>query len=307
MQRLWIAFLLVVGLAVGEFWVGQWSHSLALQAESGHMVADSLAIALALLAAWVARRPASSQATFGFRRVEILAALANGVGLLVVAAMIAGEALEQLQTPPEAILSQPVLITAAIGLGLNSLNAVLLHEHSHDDLNLRAAFLHMVADACSAVGVLFAAIAVWAWGWLWMDGVVSFLVAGLIAVGAVPLIRQSLNILLERAPAHLDSEEIRARLAQVEGVQQVKSLRLWTVAPGQVTLMAWVEADGKWSLMRDRLLQKLQTALREDFGIQDAVVQITAAPPVAALTLPQNQILELIQAASDPTSNQASN
>lgn len=199
-RLLWTALVLVGSFSLGELVVGFWSHSLALLADSGHMISDSLALVLALLATWIARFT-SNKASFGYRRVEILSALANGIGLVAIAVWIAWEAITRLQSPPTDILSLPMLITASVGLGVNSVNALLLHDSSHHDLNIRAAFLHMVADAISSVGVILAAIAVWVMHWLWADGVISLFVSGLIVLGAIPLIVQSLNTLLENPPA----------------------------------------------------------------------------------------------------------
>ena len=196
-RLLWTALVLVGCFSVLELAVGFWSHSLALLADSGHMISDSLALGIALLATWSARFTTSDKSTSGYRRVEILSALANGIGLVAIAVWIAWEAITRLQSPPTDILSLPMLITAGIGLGVNGVNALLLHPSSHHDLNLRGAFLHMIADAISSVGVILAAIAVWLMQWLWADGVISLFVSALIVLGAVPLIVQSLNTLLK--------------------------------------------------------------------------------------------------------------
>ena len=192
--RLLLTVLGLVLLFAGvECAVGFFSHSLALQAEAGHMVADGLALGLALGAAWLTRRAALGTAS---RQLETIAALANGLGLVAIALGVGWEAVERLQSPPSEILSVPMMVTAGFGLGINSLNAALLHDSSHQDLNLRGAFLHVIADAVSSVGVIVAAIAVWALDWLWADGAVSLLVSVLILVGAVPLIRESSAALL---------------------------------------------------------------------------------------------------------------
>ena len=281
-RLLWVALLLISGFAIAELAVGWFSHSLALLAESGHMISDALALGLALLATWIARFPASNQATFGYRRVEILAAFANGIGLAIVSVWIGWEAIARLQAPPDQILSLPMLITAIVGLGVNSLNAFLLHDNSHDDLNLRGAFLHMVADAVSSVGVIVAAIAVWRFQWNWADGAISLGVAVLIGVSAIPLIRQSLQILLEKTPSHLDLAQIQAHLGSFAGVETVERLRVWSIALGQEALTAQITVDLKDGLERDRLLRQIQTSLEQEFGIRETFVQM-AAPGVGAI------------------------
>lgn len=188
------ALILICSFAITEFGVGLFSHSLALLADSEHLASDCLALVLALVATWISQRR-SDHAMPGAGRIEVLAALVNGVGLVAIAFWIAWEAIVRLQAPPVEILSLPMLATATVGLGVNSVNILLLHKDSHDDLNLKGAFLHIVADAASSVGVIVAAIAVWARHWLWADGVISLLVSGLIIISAMPLIIQSFKAL----------------------------------------------------------------------------------------------------------------
>lgn len=276
--KLGAALALVCGFAIVELLVGLHSHSLALLADSGHLVSDSLVLGLALLAGWISRFPPSQGASFGYRRVEILVALVNGLGLVTVALWIAWEAIDRLQSPPVEILSLPMLIMATVGLGVNSLTAGLLHNHSHNDLNLRAAFLHVVADAFSSVGVILAAAAVNWLHWLWADSVVSLLVAGVVIAGAIPLIGQSLNILLERSPGYLSIEQIQMHLAGVMGVTAVSGLKVWSIAPGQEMLCAHLTVDLDTGKERDRLLAQIQASLYQEFGIQEAVLQMTSPP-----------------------------
>ncbi|MFQ3637563.1 MAG: cation diffusion facilitator family transporter [Cyanobacteriota bacterium] len=293
-QLLWVALGLIGGFSIVELAVSLSSHSLALLAEAGHMLSDVAALALALLATWIAGWPPSAAAPFGYRRVEILAALANGLGLVAIALWVGWEAIERLQHPGAEILGLPMLITAVVGLGVNLLNAALLHDHSHHDLNLKGAFLHMVSDAIGSLGVILAAIAVWAFGWAWADGAISLLVAALILTGAVPLIRQSLNILLEKAPAHPDPAAVQAHLLESEGVQAVETLRLWAIAPGQIALTAHLSVNSQDGMERDRLLQTLQSSLLAAFGITDITLQLTAPQPKPPVSLSMPPNLELV-------------
>jgi cobalt-zinc-cadmium efflux system protein len=287
-RLLGVALTLILGFAVGAYLVGRMSHSLALVAESGHMLSDAVALGLALVATWVARWPASSRAPFGYRRVEILAALVNAVGLVAIALWVGWEAIQRLRTPAaDEILGLPMLVTAGIGFGINSLNAALLHNHSHSDLNLKGAFLHMVADALSSVGVVVAAIAIWTFGWNWADGTVSLLVAGLILAGAVPLVRQSLEVLLEKTPSHLDPEAIKAHLLQFEGVLRVDELRVWAIAPHQEMLAAQLRVNIPDGAGRDQLLESLKISLHETYGLHDIFLQLSAQPKPMNLSQPQ--------------------
>lgn len=276
-RSLWVVFFLLSGLSLAELLVGLSSHSLALLADGGHMVADELAIAMALLATWLGQLPASERAPFGYRRVEILAALVNGGILVAIALWIGWEAVQRLPHPPEEIASQPMLIVALVGLGVNSLNAWLLHRGSEHDLNVRAVFLHVLADAVSSLGVVLAAIAVWLEGWRWVDSAISLGVSGLILAGAVPLIARSLTILLEQAPNPQRVAAVRSFLATFEAISTVKALRLWTIATGLEVLCLDLEVELPDAQQRDLLLRQLQTHLKEKFGIQEVMVQMTAA------------------------------
>lgn len=194
--RLLVTALILIGsFSLAELAVGLFSHSLALLADSGHMASDCFAFVLALMATWMAEKRRASNSAPGNHWVEVVAALVNGVGLVAIAFWIGWEAIVRLQSPPVEILSLPMLATASVGLGVNTINIVLLHKDSHHDLNLRGAFLHVLADAASSVGVILAAIAVWTLHWLWADGVISLLVSGLIIISATSLIVQSLKML----------------------------------------------------------------------------------------------------------------
>lgn len=192
-RQLTIALLLIGAFAVAELVVGFMSHSLALVAESGHMASDSLALGLALLATWITRslgtRSSNSQ-------LETGAALINSIALVLLAFWIGWEAIEHLQTPPTHIDSVPMLFTACLGAAVNGMNVALLHRGSDHDLNLKAAFLHVLADTVSSIGVVIAAISIATLNWLWADGAISLLVAGLIFASAVPLVIESVKAFL---------------------------------------------------------------------------------------------------------------
>lgn len=183
-----MALVLVSCFSAAELWVGAHSNSLALLADAGHMVSDVFAIALALWTAYQAQRANSERLS---ERLNAVSALVNGGLLLLVSGWLGWEALAELRSPPTEILSGPVAITAAVGLCVNGLNAYLLHAHAQDNLNLRGAFLHMLADAGSCLGVLIAALLIAQFGWYWTDGVVGLAIALLISTSALPLIRQS--------------------------------------------------------------------------------------------------------------------
>jgi cobalt-zinc-cadmium efflux system protein len=286
---------------IAELGIGLWSHSLALLADAGHLVWDVAALGLTLLASWLAQRPAAPQATFGYRRVEILAALVNGLSLLAIALLIAWEAVARFQSP-EPISGLPMLIGAAVGLAVNSLNVTLLHQHSYDDLNLRGAFLHVVADAASSVGVILAALAVYFLNWLWIDAGASLLVAGLTGLSAIPLIRESLEILMEYAPGSIDPAEVAATLKSFNAVERVEKLHIWTITSGQLMLCADLSVKSLSAEERDRLLKQLQTHLNQEFGISESILQLTSrdyTEPVALHPLFTRNLVSLLSRQHD--------
>lgn len=303
-RRLWLAFVLLLLFAAGECWAGWLSHSLALQAEAGHMVADCGAIALALFAAWLAQR--SHQRLMGGYRIEVLAALVNGIGLLVVGGLIGWEAIEQFQAPPSEIMSTPMLITASVGLVINTLNALLLHQHSHADLNLRGAFLHMVADIISSIGVIIAAISVWQFHWVWVDSAISFVVAGLILVGAVPLIRQSLGALLAQSPLGITPDAIATQIQQIDGINQVLYLQFRS-SQAVSTTATRPTSTGTYSAIhlvlditvpsgqpREYLIHAVHALLQAEFGIETVTIQF-AQPQTLLPMLTTTKLTDLIQ------------
>jgi cobalt-zinc-cadmium efflux system protein len=198
-RRLTYVLLLVASFAAIELAIGEYSHSMALLADAGHLFTDCFALSLALFGAWIAQKT-----KFVGQRVEIAIALFNSFSLLIIGGSIAMQAILQLQAPAPEILSLPMTITAVIGLAVNSINILLLHDRSHDDLNLKGAFLHIIADALSSLGVLVAALAVWGMRWLWADGAIGLLIAISILGSALPLVKQSFNRLASLLQADCD-------------------------------------------------------------------------------------------------------
>lgn len=201
LRSLRIALVLVTCFSIAEFWVSVQSNSLSLMADAGHMTCDVFAIALSLWAASLASHSEGGDT----ERLNAMAALVNGGLLLLVASWLGWEAFETLKAPSTDILSTPVAITAAVGLGINGLNAYLLHAHADDNLNLRGAFLHMLADAGSCLGVLIGAVLIARYGWYWADGVVGGAIALLISSSAIPLMRQSWAMLKKDAAELADA------------------------------------------------------------------------------------------------------
>ncbi len=274
-KLLWITAALLSGFFVVEWTVGLWSRSLSLQADAGHMFSDVAALVISLLASYLAQQPATGKATFGYQRVEVLAALLNGLSLLAIATFITWEAIQRWQHPG-AILGLPMLVVAVIGLIINLLNISLLHPHSHNDLNLRGALLHIIADTASSVGVIVAAVMIHLWNWWWADVAISLVVAILTGVSALPLVKESIKIFLEYAPKTIDPVEVEKLIKSFPGVVEVEKLHIWTINSNKVMLCANLTVECATNQERDRLINKLQIHLQETFKITEITLQLTS-------------------------------
>ena len=248
---------------------GLWSRSLALVADAGHMLSDAGALGLALLAAWFASRPATPEKSYGFYRAEILAALANGVGLIAIGVYVFVEAVRR-ATELADVRGGVMLPIAIAGLVVNVYSWRRLH--ADQSLNLRAASLHMRADAIGSIGAIVAGVLVVTLGWNVADVVVGVVVAVLIAVGARVLVRDAVNVLLEATPSSISLPDVRDAIATADGVIDVHDLHVWTLTSGYVALSAHVVVPDAAST-QTRLVE-LRSMLDERFGIDHATLQM---------------------------------
>ncbi len=249
---------------------GLLAHSLALLADAAHMLMDAAALALALFAAWIARRPASAARTFGWARMEILAALANGALLLTVTIGIVWEAIRRLMHP-EPIHAPLMLGVAAIGLAAAVANIAILHRSRGENLNLKGAYLHVLSDALGGVAAMIAAGIIIATGWLAADPVLSILLSLLLIVSAVRLTGQAVDVLLENAPRHVDMAALEQAMAAVPGVERVHDVHVWTVGSGFVAMSGHaVVAD---AARAQGALEEISRAVQA-FGIRHVTVQV---------------------------------
>ena len=232
----WVLSLTAVFM-VAEAVGGVVSGSLALLADAGHMFTDVAALALSVFAMRLSRRPPSTKRTYGYARLEILAALVNGAGLLVIAGLIIVEAWQRFSSPAD-VNGGLMLAVAVAGLLVNAVGAVLLHDHAHDNLNVRGAYLHVLGDLLGSVGAIAAGVVILATGWTPIDPLVSIFIALLILWSAWRLVRESADILLESAPPHVDMDAILRDLADIEGLFDVHDVHVWTVTSGFVALSA---------------------------------------------------------------------
>jgi len=259
---------------VVEF-VGGWlASSLALLADAAHMLADVAALALALVAAWIARRPATPERSFGFLRLEILAALVNGAVLFAIALGIGVEAWRRVHAP-EAVNGALLLGVAAIGFAANVGAAVVLHGGHQHSLNQRGAYLHVLGDLLGSVGALIAGAIVIATGWTLADPLISVLIGLLVLASAWRLVKESLDVLLEATPRHIALSDVHERIVSVPGVESVHDLHLWTVTSGVVAMSGHLVVKNPSD--NQPILEAVQSRMRA-MGIHHVTVQVEREP-----------------------------
>ncbi len=253
--------------------IGGWlAGSLALLADAGHMLTDVGALGLALLTAWIARRPADQTKTYGYLRWEILAALVNGALLFGIAGLVVYEAIRRLGDPPP-IRGGLFLAVALAGLVVNAVSLAILHGSHRDHLNLRGAYLHVLGDLLGSVGAVLAAVIVLATGWTLADPIVSMVLSLLILVGAWRLMRESTDILLEGVPGHISLGEVEHRMRSVTGVAAVHDLHVWTVTSGMVAMSGHAVVPDLGA--HPAVLGKIRGVLAE-LGIRHVTIQLEA-------------------------------
>ena len=268
------ALALVLGFAGVEVVAGLAAGSLALLADAAHMLSDALALGLALFAAWLALRPATPERSFGWRRAEILAALANALALVALGIWIIYEAIIRLSDPP-AVEGGWVLVAGAAGLVVN-LAALRVLRGGGSGLNVRAASLHVLADLLSSIGVVTAGAIVLASGWPYADPLAGLLIGLLVLASTVSVLRESLGVLLEGTPAGMDARSVGTAMVSLEGVVDVHDLHVWTITSGFPALSAHVlvrpEADCH------AIRRELEVLLREQFDLTHTTLQVEHAP-----------------------------
>ncbi|MFN8008472.1 MAG: cation diffusion facilitator family transporter [Terriglobia bacterium] len=266
-----IALILTGVFMVLEFLGGLYTNSLALLADAGHMLTDVAALGLSLFAMRFSSRPATAAKTYGFYRVEILAALLNGATLVLISVMIVYKAYFRLLAPPK-IESEWMLVVAVSGLMVNLACAYFLHQSEASSLNIRGAFLHVLGDALGSVAAIIAGLLMLTKGWYLADPVISILVAILILYSSWLLLRDSVDILLEGTPVHISLQKIREALCQVEGVESVHDLHVWTLTSGLHAMSCHAVLCGNPD--HHQVLEKLSHIVRKEFEIEHTTIQL---------------------------------
>jgi cobalt-zinc-cadmium efflux system protein len=270
-RALAVTFVLITTYMVVEAVGGLLTGSLALLADAGHMLSDSASLGLAFFAVWLAAKPPTPNRSFGYKRAEILAALANGLTLVLISIWIFYEAYRRLQEPPE-ILGGWMLAVAVLGLVVNIAGAFILSRAEGESLNVEGALRHVLADVAGSVGAIVAAGIIISTGWRYADPIISVFIAILVLGSSWKLLRDSVNVLLEQAPRGLDAEEVGRKMVGVEGVEEVHDLHLWTITSGFPALAAHVLVGEDEDCHERR--RELENVLYREFAIEHTTLQV---------------------------------
>jgi len=255
--------------------VGGWlTNSLALLADAGHLLTDVGALSLVLLAFWFAARPVSPARTYGNYRAKVLAALANGLALWLVAAYILFEAYRRLLAPPQ-VTSGPMILIALAGFLANLVAALILYSSARDNLNVRGAFLHVTTDAIQSVGVIAAGLLMLFFGWYVADPIASGIIALVIAFSGGRIVFQATHVLLEGTPSGVDGIALRKALIQVPGVQTVHDVHTWSITSGYNAMSAHVTLKDEVSHEEEQgVLSRLREVASQQYGIGHVTIQL---------------------------------
>lgn len=274
-RKLWWALLINLVFLLVEVAGGLLTGSLALLADAGHMLTDVAALALALFMARLARRDATPERTFGLLRAEVLGAFINGATLVLIVGLIFREAWFRFQTPPE-VDGPLMLVVAVLGLLANLVSAYILAGNRKDNVNVEGAFLHMVSDALGSVGAIVAGVVIWTVGWYPIDPIASVVIGFFILYGSIGLLRRTMNILLEATPEDIEYAKVKAALENMEHVERVHDLHIWTITSGMPVLSAHIKLaacccdSSHWQVC----LADARKMLEEQFGINHTTLQI---------------------------------
>ena len=275
MRRVTIALVLTGTFMVVEVIGGIISGSLALLADAGHMLTDTMALALAAFAFHVSKRPADSRLTYGYQRFQILAAFVNGLSLLLIVGWILYEAVSRFLAP-EQVMGRTMLVVAALGLVVNIIAFTVLHGGDKENLNIRGAALHVAGDLLGSVAAIVAAIVIIYTGWMAIDPLLSIAVAILILKSAWLLVKRSAHVLLEGAPEWLDVEEMQANLVKhVPEVTSIHHVHVWGLTPQDLMLTMHVSVDAD-PIDPTSIIRRVKARLREDYGIGHSTIEIEA-------------------------------
>lgn len=271
-SRFRYAIALTTFTLVAEIFGGIWTNSLALLSDAAHVFLDLFALLLSLGAIRLATMPVSETRTFGWHRTEVFASFINGVSILLIAFGILYEAWGRLLQPEE-VKSLPMFIIALVGLVMNLLSASALHQHSHDDLNVHSAFLHVIGDAAASVGVIAGGLIMYFTGWYVLDAIVSVAIGFVIAWGSWRVIRESVHILLEGVPRNMSIGEVSDTIRSVDGINNVHHLNIWTICSHIIALSAHVDIQPSHKDNQTEVLRRVEELLFQRYHISHTTLQ----------------------------------
>ena len=272
-RNLTIALGLTVGYTVVELAGGFLANSLSLLADAGHMITDAGAIGLALLAMWIAGRPASIERTFGLHRTEVLAALANALALWLIAGLIFFESYRRFLDVP-AVDGRLMLVVGGVGLLVNFAAAAVLRPSAKESLNVEGAFLHVVSDVLGSIAVIGAGLLILTTGWVLADPIFGAVIGLLIVISSARLLWKVLHVLMEGTPAHLDLHGLCQRLEQLDGITGFHDIHAWSITTGYDALSAHVTADAAALNNPGLVLERLRNIASQEFGIFHVTIQL---------------------------------
>lgn len=272
-KALSISFVLIAGFMFVEFIGGYLTNSLALISDAGHMLSDAVALGLSLSALIFGAKAATSSKTYGYKRFEILAALLNGIVLVLLSIFIFKEAIDRLSSPPQ-VIGQGMMIISTIGLIINIIVAYILHSKgsTEDNLNVKSAFLHVIGDLLGSVGAIIAAILIMLFGWYIADPIASMIVSVLVLYSGWKVLKDSVNILMEAKPSNIDTQDVINFLRSIDDVESVHDLHIWMITSDFAVMTVHLKV--KKEANRDQILEKAKQYITEKFGIQHVTIQI---------------------------------
>lgn len=272
-KALAIALVITAGIMLLEFFGGLLTNSLALIADSGHMLSDTVSLVLSLTAIWFAGRAASAKKTYGYYRFEIITAFINGITLFIMAGIIVYEAIQRVNDPAE-VQGGWMLIIAAIGLVANLLSAWVLNRGAdvHGNLNMKSAYMHIMGDALGSVGAIIAGLLILLFDWTIADPLISVAVAILILRSAWSILKNSLHILMEGSPKEIDTQEVEDRLLEIENVLAVHDMHIWTITSGMDLFTCHIDVTAEAD--EQEVLQQSLQLVHTICGIEHATIQI---------------------------------
>lgn len=273
-KALTISLILIASFMIVEIIGGVLTNSLALLSDAGHMLSDAISLAVALAAFKMGEKAADSARTFGYRRFEILAAVFNGVTLIVIAVFIVVEAAGRFVNPPE-VATTGMLIIAALGLIINIIVAkILMSGDTHDNLNMKGALLHVFGDLLGSVAAIVAALSIMFFGWGFMDPLASVIVAILIAVSAFRILRQSLNVLMEGVPENIDVDTVINTINNIEGIEDAHHLHVWSISSGMNAMSIHVVVNGTLNVHEtQKIIHRIDEKMKHE-NIEHVTVQV---------------------------------